>query len=181
MKLILSTSREPSRRTRSFVKDLTLVIKDLIRVNRGKKTLKDLLNIMRSYGSRGVLLVLERRGNPSALSYYVERDGDLRRVLLIKLASVKLIREIRGAQKPFTPCRPIIDEGSVEGEVPADIVNAVKTVLNLSGDADDNLDEVVRLKFRRLGDYITLTFECLGSGRVCGPELRISKVKGDAA
>ncbi|MCS7108568.1 MAG: hypothetical protein RMH77_01685 [Sulfolobales archaeon] len=181
MKLIVTTSREPSRRTRSFVKDLTSTINGLIKISRGKRTLKDLLNIVHSYDCKGVLMVLERAGNPSALSYYVERDGNLDRMFLIKLSSIKLIREISGAQRPSSPCKPVVDNASIEGDIPTDVVDVIKTVLNAANGLDTrNAGEAVRLKFKHAGTYVSLTFECVASGRICGPELRILKVVSNA-
>ncbi len=177
MVVLVTTSRNPSRRTRSFVKDLTSVVKDVIRINRGKKTFDDLLNIARIYESRGVVIVLERRGNPSALSYYVNNDGELVRVMVIKLASIKLLREVKEAQRPLNVCGLVLDEESIEGGVPTDIVEAIKTVLDVrSNTVADTLSDVVRLKFRYEGQHITLNFVCIGSGKVCGPELKILKV-----
>ncbi|MEM2206771.1 MAG: Brix domain-containing protein [Sulfolobales archaeon] len=177
MTLLVTTSRNPSRRTRSFVKDLTSVIKGLVRINRGKKTLNDLLNLMRVYDSQGLVVVFEKKGNPSALNYYVLTDGRLERVMMIKLASIKLLREIRGAQKPFNTCEPIIDGKSFEGEVPTDVIDAVRIFLGVRSTTTTTLlNKLVRLKFRYEGQYTSLTFVCLGSERVCGPELRILKV-----
>ncbi|MEM0453937.1 MAG: hypothetical protein QXO98_04710 [Sulfolobales archaeon] len=177
MTLVVTTSRRPSRKTRSFVKDLTSVIEGLIKVNRGKKTFNELLNIMHIYDSQGILMILEKKGNPSALGYYIENNGKLFRTILIKLCSVKLIREIKGAQRPFNPCRPIIDDLSIKGEVSSDIVASVKTILRLDNKVDSSsLDNLVRLKFIKVEDYVSLTFECIGNEKICGPELRILKV-----
>lgn len=177
MTLLVTTSRNPSRRTRSFVKDLTSVINGLVRINRGKKTFNDLLNLMRVYNSQGLIVVFEKRGNPSALNYYVITDGRLEKIMMIRLASIKLLREIKGAQKPFNTCEPIVDEKSFEGEVPTDVVDAAKTLLGVKPTTTSLLlSKLVRLKFRYEGQYTSLTFVCLGSERVCGPELRILKV-----
>ncbi len=180
MTLLITTSRNPSRRTRSFVKDLASVIKGSIKVNRGKKTLDDLLHLVRSYGSQGLIMVLERRGNPSALSYYVDDNVKLKRVMIIKLASVKLLREIRGAQRPVRMLDAVIDEKSLDGEVPKDVVDAIRDVLNVRTGANIvNKPDCVKIKFRYEGRYTSLTFVSISDGKVCGPELRILKVVRD--
>jgi len=84
--MILTTSRKPSQRTRSFVRDLERTL-NLPYVQRGKLSLKDIFEI-----DKHVLLIGEFKANPGTLVVYdVENERRLSSFI-----SVKLQREICG-------------------------------------------------------------------------------------
>ena len=84
--MILTTSRKPSQRTRSFVRDLERTL-NLPYVQRGKLSLKDIFEI-----DKHVLLIGEFKANPGTLVVYdVENEKRLSSFI-----SVKLQREICG-------------------------------------------------------------------------------------
>ncbi|RLG46629.1 MAG: hypothetical protein DRO06_04130 [Thermoproteota archaeon] len=68
--LVITTSRRPSRRTRSLVRDLSHVIPSALRVTRGKKSLEDLREIAVAHGFTRVLVVWDMKGNPGGLVFY---------------------------------------------------------------------------------------------------------------
>jgi len=86
MGIVITTSRKPSQKTRSFVKDLGRVLNVEI-LNRGKTPLKE---ILKSYNK--VILVGEYKGNPGKLLYY---DNDNLQVISTFISS-KLQREVCG-------------------------------------------------------------------------------------
>ncbi len=67
--MLISTSRRPSTRTRSFVKELLGVIPLSFQVTRGKKSIEELKDIAVLKGCRRLMIVESRDGNPSALSF----------------------------------------------------------------------------------------------------------------
>ncbi|XRO75868.1 rRNA maturation protein [Methanocaldococcus sp. 28A] len=84
--MILTTSRKPSQRTRSFVRDLERTL-NLPYVQRGKLSLKEIFEI-----DKHVLLIGEFKANPGTLVVYdVENERRLSSFI-----SVKLQREICG-------------------------------------------------------------------------------------
>jgi U3 small nucleolar ribonucleoprotein protein IMP4 len=84
--MILTTSRKPSQRTRSFARDLERTL-NLPYVQRGKLSLKDIFEI-----DKHVLLIGEFKANPGTLVVYdVENERRLSSFI-----SVKLQREICG-------------------------------------------------------------------------------------
>ena len=84
--MILTTSRKPSQRTRSFARDLERTL-NLPYVQRGKLSLKDIFEI-----DKHVLLIGEFKANPGTLVVYdVENEKRLSSFI-----SVKLQREICG-------------------------------------------------------------------------------------
>ncbi len=103
--LLLTTSRRPSYRTRSFIKDLEDVLPYTIRVHRGKKTLYYLAFEAKRYGAKYIWIVGERKGNPSRIEVY--RVGPftashlIDREYSILLRGVKLSREKQVAYKAY--------------------------------------------------------------------------------
>ncbi|ADC70247.1 Brix domain protein [Methanocaldococcus sp. FS406-22] len=86
--MILTTSRKPSQRTRSFARDLERTL-NLPYVQRGKLSLKDIFEI-----DKHVLLIGEFKANPGTLVVYdVENERRLSSFI-----SVKLQREICGGK-----------------------------------------------------------------------------------
>jgi U3 small nucleolar ribonucleoprotein protein IMP4 len=64
---LLTTSHRPSRRTRSFIKDLAGVLPSATILNRGKKPINEILSYAYLAGFTHVFIVHERAGNPSAI------------------------------------------------------------------------------------------------------------------
>ncbi len=99
--IIITTCRRPTRRLRSFVKDLAKVIPNSIRVNRGKMSLKDLIAYSRSLGARMIILVGLRHGNPGIVRFIeLTEFGYTFKPPIIQILSVRLIREIKA---PYIP------------------------------------------------------------------------------
>lgn len=85
MKLLITTSRRPSRRTRSFIKDLALIFGG-IKFNRGKYSLEELISRLRDEDR--LIVVDTKKGNPSRMRIY-GKHGLLKTYLIRK---VKLLR-----------------------------------------------------------------------------------------
>lgn len=84
--MIITTSRKPSQRTRSFVKDLASVLNIEI-LNRGKTPLKEILKTYDNF-----IVVEEFKGNPGKLKFYDVKKNE---VLSLMIAS-KLQKEVCG-------------------------------------------------------------------------------------
>uniref|UniRef100_A0A7J3ZLF4 Probable Brix domain-containing ribosomal biogenesis protein n=1 Tax=Fervidicoccus fontis TaxID=683846 RepID=A0A7J3ZLF4_9CREN len=67
---IVTTSRDPSRRTRSLVKDIVMLAPWLVRINRGKMTLRELLDFAVNVNARTLAIVCEKKANPSIIRLY---------------------------------------------------------------------------------------------------------------
>lgn len=100
--LLITTSRKPSQRTRSFVKDLASSLPATVKLNRGKKTLVDLSLDCYKYRAKYLFIINERKGNPSVIRIYSLENTDhypfLKQIALLKLSSVKLSREIHSSR-----------------------------------------------------------------------------------
>ena len=82
--MVITTSRKPSQRTRSFVNDLARILNAKI-LTRGKTPLKDILN---EYSK--LIVVEEYKGNPGKIKFY---DVNRNKIISI-LISAKLLREV---------------------------------------------------------------------------------------
>ncbi len=92
--ILVSTSRRPSTRTRSFVKELLDVIPLSFQVTRGKKSIEELIDIAVLKGCRRLLIVESKDGNPAILSF-MHVDKKEWKWIGIMYVTVSLRREIR--------------------------------------------------------------------------------------
>ena len=104
--VLLTTSHNPSYRTRSFVKDLAGCLPGVIRVHRGKKTLLQLALEARRYGAKYVVVIGERKGNPSLIRIYhiklsLVRASIMNHIASIIIKGVKLSRELSMSSKAY--------------------------------------------------------------------------------
>ncbi len=65
--ILITTSRKPGRRTRSFCKELSRAIPRSLYVNRGKASIEDIWRHARNEGFYRILVVGETKGNPSII------------------------------------------------------------------------------------------------------------------
>jgi U3 small nucleolar ribonucleoprotein protein IMP4 len=66
-RVMLTSSRDPSSRLTSFLKELRLVIPGAERVNRGQYVISDLVELCRSHDVTDLVIVHEHRGEPDGL------------------------------------------------------------------------------------------------------------------
>ncbi len=175
--LLITTSREPSRRTRSFVNDLVKVIPNSIKFNRGKATYKDLATIMRLHSSYGALMVLERKGNPSALAYMILRNTkDLTRKYLILISSLKLLREIKGHQIPYNVKKLALNFSKVPQGFPQRVCEVLIEVFRpVLVEESEGLADAVVLEVSGDENMASVVFYCSSTGRACGPAFNVVK------
>ena len=93
--IVITTSRKPSQRTRSFTNDLARVLSGRI-LTRGKTPLREILN---SYPK--IILIEEYKGNPGKIKFYNIAKGKL----LILFISTKLQREVCNREIENPECR----------------------------------------------------------------------------
>ena len=95
-KFVLTTSRKPSQRTRSFIRDLVRVIPWSFHFTRGSRSLNDLANELAVLGINRLLIVHEKKGNPSLVKFYKLDEGKLmERDYRLRIKGISLARELR--------------------------------------------------------------------------------------
>ena len=91
--ILITTSRKPGRRTRSFCKDLAKALPYSKYVNRGKGNVWDMVELALSQGFFRVLVVGETKGNPSIIRT-IEVGDTPRWGIQLYITGVRLCREI---------------------------------------------------------------------------------------
>lgn len=73
--MLITTSRKPSQRTRSFCKSFVRVLNSSY-INRGKMSIRDVLIKSSELGYNKIAVVSEMKGNPSRIDFHDE-DGEV--------------------------------------------------------------------------------------------------------
>ncbi len=178
--ILITSSRKPSRRTRSLMRDLSHVIPRALRINRGKSSLWDLAQTAISRGMGRILVVWERKGNPRSFVFY---RASLAGVIPVRRAiyfnSVRLRREIPGG-RPRRVEADTIRLARMGG--PIDRVTAVLaegfglSPVEIGGPSEiRELDCDVVLLDRNVGEERELTF-FTADGVEVGPTMRVGGV-----
>ena len=85
MPLLITTSRQPSRRTRTLAKELNRVIPGSIKLNRGKMSFNKLKEYMIQKGFSKLMIIETRKGNPSILQLLTLSEKGFIRNLIFKI------------------------------------------------------------------------------------------------
>ncbi len=116
--IIITTSRRPGKRLRSFIKDLATVLPAAERVTRGHLTMEELAVLALNRGVNRVVVVAERRGNPGIIRVYEPLTGPPRldNIVSFIVKGVALSREKQVPQpkRVDTLAVKVLDEGLAE-------------------------------------------------------------------
>ncbi len=105
MVYLLTTSHKPSRRLRSFLKDLASILPGAVKVNRGKKRLEDLLYDALELKAKRLIVLREYKGNPAGIDVYkIDFENEMLRPLIsFHIRGVRLSRETVEAVRIYNP------------------------------------------------------------------------------
>ncbi len=173
MTYIVTTSHRPSRRTRSFAKDFSRILPGGVRINRGKKTLRDLFYDALELKAKRIVIIGERKGNPGLMRFYVPGERGLIGISEFRVSGVSLAGEVGGCLPENPRSIGLLLERSIGvGEEVLDlIVESLAARLILQGEkADIYVAAIPR------GRIIKLVF-LDGEGRICGPIIRVASVR----
>jgi len=96
-KILLTTSRNPTPKIRSFCNDLTKVIPNVVRVNRGKMSIEEVAEKTLEQGADRAFIVDRWQGGPGKIEFfYIDTSGLFPVPLTLYVAGIRLQRE-------FTP------------------------------------------------------------------------------
>ncbi|MEM3788943.1 MAG: hypothetical protein QXN95_03645, partial [Candidatus Bathyarchaeia archaeon] len=97
--ILLTTSRRPTKGIRTFCKDLSRMLPNILRINRGKLSLEGVAAKALELDAEKVVIVDRWKGGPGKIELY-HVDGKLQPIPpLIYLKSVKLRREFQTMPK----------------------------------------------------------------------------------
>ena len=156
---LLTTSREPSYRTRSFLKDLATTLPCILMIHRGKKTLLELALIARKYGVKYIGIVGERKGNPSILKIYntslLTYQKNVKPWVMLVFAGLSLSRELGIYHRPINVDSMSIDSMACISDLCYRIADIFLTIFYpiLSNNPDLEIvlkenDGIVKISFR---------------------------------
>ena len=174
--MVITTSREPSNRTRSFVNELVTILPVLVKVNRGKATLLDLYDISISKRAKWLIIVYEKKGNPSMLKIFkpdIPKSG-LDEKYRILLRGVTLYRE-KARSKPSTYNGEYCISFGGDEDVYAltGIVSEVTGYRFCKVNVDSN---VRRIRISAANDVKAVSFHD-GRGNLVGPIIRVRRIE----
>lgn len=117
-KFLITSSRRPTPRIRSLVKDLAAILPGAEKFTRGHYSMRELASEAMLRGANRVVVVGGKRGNPSIIRVYEVKDDDLNNIVTFIVRGVALSREVRRplpSEKPEgmvveTDGTPIADE-----------------------------------------------------------------------
>ncbi|MFN4045755.1 MAG: hypothetical protein ACK4H7_00240 [Acidilobaceae archaeon] len=173
MTVIVTTSRRPSRRSRSLVKDLASVMPGALRLTRGHKSLSDLAKEALFVGADRVIVICERRGNPGVIRVYepLASPPALGEKAVFIVAGVRLAREA-GAGRAVRPRYLLVKASG--GPKAEEFGEVFMSAFHARVYREDLEGESVVAEIECSGDIISLSFK--QAGRLVGPILKFSRV-----
>ena len=188
-KFVLTTSRKPSQRTRSFIRDLVRVIPWSFHFTRGSCSLNDLANELAVLGINRILIIHEKKGNPSLVKFYKLDEGKLmERDYRLRIKGISLARELRRGRTVFTADSKL----QVINQSQSDFGEQLYTMLSLFFNferkrelpRDTNMKGIAIIFADTKEGLIILDFQQIESKDMIGPRISISDVflgkKGEA-
>jgi U3 small nucleolar ribonucleoprotein protein IMP4 len=73
--VLVSTSIKPSNQLKSFAKEFSIILRNAMRINRGSRAVKDILEAANSQGFTDLIILHEHRGTPTGLVLSHMRHG----------------------------------------------------------------------------------------------------------
>lgn len=162
MRAIITTSRSPSRRTRSLTRELAALIPGSVRVNRGHMSMEELAAFARSIGAKKIIMIWERKGNPGVIKVF-QVEEKLTEVFSIKIKGVALSREL-GRELP-RPVKCVSAKGDTE-----EARGLAAALFSHAGGGGRDLRRCVEASIEKRDGELRLLF--LLDGRLVGPEIR---------
>ncbi len=180
--VLITTSRRTSNRVRSFVRDLSTVIPDSERFNRGSLNQEELFARVHQTGAQAIIVVTIFRGNPDALMFYNEQ-GDL--ILEVNIESAILRREVNRTKTPriheisYLCVRP---ESNEETRILSNFLSSLFNVdaMEMSDiPLLENGDHQAVSWLESTGSRIIWTYYHARTGNEIGPRVRIKSIKSN--
>lgn len=137
--ILLTTSRRPTSRIRTFCRDLARSIPRVVRVNRGKLNLDGIAEKALEFDADRVMIVDQWKGEPGKIGLFRAGPEGLTPVPpLIHVASVKLQREFGAKVKP---ARSLIITTTPEES--HDVLKIADSLSNFLGIPRSSMEEAV--------------------------------------
>lgn len=168
--ILITSSHRPSRRVRSFINDLARTFPKAVRINRGKKSLEELRDLMKLAGYRALIIINTWKANPGRIDVYVREGDELNEIGSLYISSTKLSREQRAPNCFFRS--PMIDPGSCDSDECWHVIDILNSILGAQPGKAGALEEKIHIE---ANDNIYIWFS--KRGKICGPRIGIKALR----
>jgi U3 small nucleolar ribonucleoprotein protein IMP4 len=180
--ILLTTSRRPTKGIRTFCKDLSHTIPNILRINRGKLSLEGLAAKALELGAKKVIIVDRWKGGPGKIELY-RLEGNLQPLPpLIYLRGVKLRREFQMMPRGRRIKSTAIMTSPKPSQEVSRLEKALSDFLELpiisSEDEFRNYNAIMQITTTSAGELV-VTFKLLPENVEIGPRMRISHLIWD--
>ncbi len=184
MVYLITTSHKPSRRLRSFLKDLTSILPNAKKINRGKKKIEDLLYDAIELKASRLIILREYKGNPAGIDVYgIDYDNEkLKPLASFHIRGVRLSRETVEAVRIYNPRVLAIYAGQSSHRLEEEFIDIfvkafnVKMHLGTIEEAAGEIDVLAIPKWDSREKIIKLFFINPSTKRLGGPLIKITRV-----
>ncbi|HUT82347.1 MAG TPA: hypothetical protein VMZ29_14190 [Candidatus Bathyarchaeia archaeon] len=180
-KFVLTTSRKPSQRTRSFIRDLVRVIPWSFHFTRGSCSLDDLSDETKNLGITRLLILHEKKGNPSLLKFYKLVDDKLEeRDYRVRIKGISLARELKRGRSAFTQESKLQVINHCESEFGEQLYTMLSLFFNFERTRElprePNFKGIAIFLSDDTNDCITIDFQQIETKEMIGPRITVSDV-----
>jgi len=179
--VLLTTSREPTDKIRTFCNDLARSIPNVIRVNRGKLSLDEVMEkALELQADRIVFVDRCKEGFGIIRFFQVGTSGLTLFPLVINIASVRLRREFEAKTKPIKSIAVTapLSGNSSTAEKLAQSLSEFFEIPVVGQDIVSNFSATMRISSSAL-NRLQITFVLLPTLIEIGPRINISKIVWD--
>jgi U3 small nucleolar ribonucleoprotein protein IMP4 len=188
-KFLLTTSRKPSPRTRSFVRDVTRVIPWSFHFTRGSCSLADIADELSVLGINRCLILHEKNGNPSLVKFYKLKNKELvERDYKVRIKGIALARELKRGRSVFTKESKFRVINQCTSKFGEKLYRLLSIFFDFTKERElpriPNLKGIALLFSDTKNNNITIQFQQIETQEMVGPKIIISKLflgkKGEA-
>ena len=178
--VLLTTSREPTDRIRTFCNDIAHSIPNVIRVNRGKLSLDGVAEKALGFHADRIVIVNHWKDGFANIQFFrIGAAGLTPFPPLINIASVRLRREFEARTKPIKSLAiSISSEDSLTAKRLARSIGEFFNIPMLSQDMGSNFSATMHISSSALNGF-QITFLLLPTLVEVGPRINMSKVVWD--
>lgn len=179
--IAIGSTRKPTDRIRSFIKELTHVIPNAVRLTRGKQGFAEFCQEATSAGASRLLLVGAWHGNPGRLVFLQQKAGEGWgfQPPTILLKSVTLLREV-GHDPPPPRTALFVVPDTPQDEAPAESLAAALDAPVTQRDSLPSTSDRAALLLVGLHQGSTLEFLAPTGKEPLGPTLHVREFLAEA-
>jgi len=175
-KILLTTSRNPTSRIRTFCNDLSRVIPNIMRINRGKMSMDEVAEKALEHGADRVVIVDRWQGGPGKIEFFHTAPSGLVHVPpILYVAGIRLQREFPSVK--LKPVHSLVITQSVGNSM--QIVDSLSKFFGVSilleKEASLNYPMAVRISLDSSG-RVQMTFMLLPQKVEIGPRITLRRV-----